>query len=71
MELNRIEKAISDWQDYIDIDTAGRDMKKELADWLNEYGALVLIEDGVDYRDSFVRAWPDLMNEDFGNKYLV
>ena len=61
---------VRDWKEYIDIDITGRDIDSELSDWLTANGSLVLVEDGEDYRDEFVRQWSGLMNETFVEKYL-
>ena len=60
---------IKNWKEYIDIETTGRDMVNELAPWLND-GALILIENGEDFRDIFVSEWHGLMNDEFGNLFL-
>lgn len=62
--------SVRNWIEYVDIDTTGRYMEKELSPWLDENGCLILVEDGEDYRDEFVRQWSGLMNEEFGEKYL-
>ena len=61
---------IKNWKEYIDIDTTGRNMENELAPWLNDDGALILIENGEDLRDIFVSEWPGLMNDEFGDLFL-
>ena len=61
---------IKNWEGSIAIDTTGRDMAEEMKEWTDEKGHLVLIEDGVDYRDEFVRQWTGLMNESFADRYL-
>ena len=61
---------IKNWNEYIDIDTTGRNMENELAPWLNDDGALILIENGEDFRDIFVSEWPGLMNDEFGDLFL-
>ena len=62
---------IENWKEMIAIDIQGRDMDTEMNDWTDEEGRLVLIEDGIDFRDQFIREWAGLMNDEFGDKYLA
>lgn len=62
---------IGNWKEMIAIDIQGRDIDTEMNDWTDEEGRLVLIEDGIDFRDQFIREWSGLMNDEFGDKYLA
>ena len=62
---------IENWKERIAIDIQGRYMDTEMNDWTDEEGRLVLIEDGIDFRDQFIREWAGLMNDEFGDKYLA
>lgn len=61
---------VENWQDHIEIDLEGRDIVAEMADWLDDDGNLVLIDEEGDHRAEFVRQWWGLMNEEFGSLYL-
>ena len=62
---------IGNWKEMIAIDIQGRDIDTEMNDWTDEEGRLVLIEDGIDFMDQFIREWSGLMNDEFGDKYLA
>ncbi|MDD4275160.1 MAG: hypothetical protein PHG14_15700 [Desulfobacter postgatei] len=62
---------IENWKEMIAINIEGRDIDTEMHDWMDEKGSLVLIEDGIDFRDSFVREWGGLMTDEFCDKYLA
>ncbi len=62
---------IENWKEMIAINIEGRDIDAEMNDWTDEEGSLVLIEDGIDFRDQFIREWGGLMNDEFCNKYFA